>query len=137
MGFATAMVVLAVVVWWLRRGDIYSQSVEWWRVTTLDYEDDDDQTPLPQAGRQRIVRAAVAYARAELGLLGDTGANRMVVSNVIRKFMKEHGMRPSHISHSFMLAVDMYFLRSTGDEELRLMRRSAGYQKYRRTAAHE
>jgi len=134
MGFSILVVVVAILIyrWWGQR-DIYSTAAEWWRVATLDVDDDEDTTPLPQAGRLRVVRAAVSHARTELGLLGDTAANRMVVSSIVRKFMKEHGMRPSHISSQFQLAVDMYFLRSTGDEELRLIRNSRGYQKYRRT----
>jgi len=133
MGLVAALVVIAATTWWYLRRDVYSESAEWWRQTVLDYEENDPDAPLETGNRSQITIRAVAHARTELGLLGDSLANRLVVSDVVRKFMKNHGMRPTHISAMFQLAVEVYFLRSTGDEELRLMRNSRGYQKYRRT----
>jgi hypothetical protein len=103
------------------------------RVDGLDAIDIDDDLPVEQSSPSRIIRLGLAHARTELGLLNDTAANRMVVSDCVRKYMKNVGMRPTHISMQFPTVVELYFLRSSRDEELRLMRRSAGYQRYRRT----
>ncbi len=131
-----ATIVVSWVCWWLWGAqDYWSSVVERLRVQSLDLveEEDEESVPLNKSDPNRITRMAVAHMRTELGLLNDTQANRMVASEVVRKYMKNHGMRPSHIAHQFPTAVEVYFLRSSRDEELRMMRRSAGYRKYQRT----
>lgn len=72
----------------------------------------------------RIARMAVAHARTELGLLTPSGANRKVVSDVVRKYMKNRNMRPSHISKYFMTAVELYFFASEDDKSLERVRKT-------------
>jgi hypothetical protein len=132
----TTAVVVLWVCWKLWGGrDFWSAEVERLRTETLDFVEceDEDHTPLDKSHSGRIIRLAVAHMRTELGLLNDTTANRMVASEVVRKYMKNHGMRPSHISYQFPTAVEAYFLRSSRDEQLRMMRQSAAYRRYQRT----
>ena len=135
-GIITVLVVSAVIWKLLQTTDPYSSVVAHWRFNALDVIDEDD-TPVDGKDVTRLVRIAVAHARVELGLLSNTPANVMVVSDVIRKFMKNHGLRPTHISAHFPTAVRVYFLRSSMDDELHNMCRSAAYQKYARTSRQE
>lgn len=102
------------------------------RVSALDTVDESDD-PLVATNTTRIIHLAVAHARSELGLLTYSAANVLVVSDTIRKFLRGHGLRPSHISMHFNTAVKVYFLRSTYDQELELMSNSRMYKKYLRT----
>jgi hypothetical protein len=69
----------------------------------------------------------------EMGCLVDNRANRMVVSDVVRRFMKNHGVRPSHIASQFPVAVEMYFLVSPVDIHMDQIRKSSFASKHRRT----
>jgi len=94
--------------------------------------EDDDAVDPKTIGKQRITRLAVAHARTQLGLLSDTEANRRVVSETVRKFMREHGMRPTHISAWFSQAVEVYFLMSVDDRELSELRDTKFFRAWRR-----
>lgn len=80
----------------------------------------------------RIARLTVAFLRAEHGLLRDNVANRMVISTAARRYMKERGMRPTHISQFFQVAVDAYMMDSVNDEWLRKVRSSRRGRQLRR-----
>jgi hypothetical protein len=43
--------------------------------------------------------------KAEVGLLSDTKANKLVLQRLCREKMLQHKVRPSHIAHSLPLAV--------------------------------
>jgi hypothetical protein len=131
----SGLVFVSLLTWWLwPREDTWSRVVRYWRDEYLDqYSDAEDPGQLPNLGQSAIVRLAVAHLRTELGCLTDSSANRMVVSDVVRRFMKNHGMRPTHISYYFAICVDVYSLQSTADEQLTLIRKSAAYRKLRRT----
>jgi len=133
----TITLVVAVMVWLYRWfNDPYSQTAAYWRTTLLDqYPDDDEDVAANAVSNQpRFIRMTIAHMRTELGLLADNAANRMVASKVARDYMKNHGVRPSHISQQFPLAVQFYFIRSSQDELLVRVGQSRGYKKYQRLA---
>lgn len=98
------------------------------------YENDEfpDVAVIDRTTGTRIARMAVAHARTELGLLSPSAANRKVVSDVVRKYMKNHNMRPSHISKYFMIAVELYFFASKEDKALERMRKTTYASKWLR-----
>lgn len=59
---------------------------------------------------------AIEHARVKLGALSESAANRIIVSEVIRKHMLDDmGMRPSHVSKYYPVAVAVYFIPTSGD----------------------
>jgi hypothetical protein len=63
-----------------------------------------------------VVYRAAAVAKAKLGLLEDTRANRLIVDSEIRKWMRDLGMRPTHIVRYAPLAVEVTLIAT--DEEI-------------------
>jgi len=59
--------------------------------------------------------AAVAHARAKIGVVADNAANRMVVSRVIRDYMSGRAMRPSHVAFYAPVAIELYFIPTSQD----------------------
>jgi hypothetical protein len=86
------------------------------------FEDDDDKQATETT--KRLVRLTVAHCRVRLGLLSNSTANRKVVSEVVRAYMIERGVRPTHISRHFPKAVEAYFLANDDDIELSSLRRT-------------
>lgn len=103
-----------------------------WKTTHVDRDDEDDDCVVSTSGSSRITRITVDYVRCEVGLLSDTKANRIVVSELVRKFLKNRGVRPSHISRLFLTIVEAYFLMSPDDLLVIEMRRTSFAGKWRR-----
>jgi hypothetical protein len=95
-------------------------------------DDDDDGADLAKCSKSRLIRISVDQARCDVGILSDNKANRIVVGEVIRKFMKNRGVRPSHISRQYPLAVEAYFLNSETDAIVAGIRDTAHYQMWGR-----
>jgi hypothetical protein len=53
---------------------------------------------------------AVQEARTIYGVVNDNRANRLVVSKFIRDWMRERGMRPSHIVKYSVIAIELFFV---------------------------
>lgn len=101
-----------------------------WAHQTVD--GDDDGVDLAKCSMSRLIRISVDQARCDVGLLSDNKANRIVVGEVIRKFMKNRGVRPSHISRQYPLAVEAYFLNSETDALVAGIRDTTLYQMWGR-----
>jgi len=95
---------------------------------------DDEPDPGPGVARCKIIRHCIAHLRTELGLLSHTPANIKVVSDMSRKYLKERGLRPTHISRLFPEATELYFLASPEDRELQAARNSRYARTWRRGA---
>ncbi len=95
---------------------------------------DDEPDPGPTTRTPAIIRHCIAHLRTELGLLSHSPANVKVVSDVARRYLKDRGLRPSHISRLFPEAVEMYFLASPEDRELLGARNSRYARAWRRGA---
>jgi hypothetical protein len=103
-----------------------------WRDAHGDSVSDDDED-VAKATPSRLIRITVDHVRCEVGLLDDNKANRIVVGDVVRKFMKNRGVRPSHISRQYPYAVEGYFLHSAEDLLLSEARRSSFATRWRRS----
>lgn len=51
-------------------------------------------------------------ANQKHGILEDSVANRLMVSDTIRKYLVKSGVRPSHILHIAPIAEELYFIPS-------------------------
>lgn len=125
------LLLFAGIVWLISRDDYYSRIAKQFRSEYLDQVEDDDSFGVVVSST-RIARLAVAHARTELGLLTDNPANRLVVSDVVRRYLKERGLRPTHISQHFPVCVEVYFMRSSHDEFVRKVRDSTFARRVRR-----
>lgn len=65
--------------------------------------------------RTKMVMRAANHAVQKHGLVQDSDANRLMLSDTIRKYMREAGMRPSHIRATYGLSVELA-LTPTKDE---------------------
>lgn len=77
------------------------------------------------ARRARWVVKAATMAKVKFGLLQQTEANELMVSDYIRKLMVEHGVRPSHIVQLYPLAVALAFMPSRSEVEYSRLKASA------------
>jgi len=68
-------------------------------------------------GRQAAAKRAASYAKAKLGLPKYSEANVLVVSRLVRDYLQEVGMRPSHIAAVAPLAVSLTFIPTHADIE--------------------
>lgn len=59
----------------------------------------------------------VANIRADEGTPAMTEANRLVIGDIVRKFLKNHRVRPSHIAMHAPIIVAMLFIKSDADLE--------------------
>lgn len=80
--------------------------------------------------RMRIARAAAMEVKAKVGLLKDTEANNLVAGRIIRDYLKERGLRPSHIAQIAPIATVLALMPMRADVEARKMRATA--QAYER-----
>lgn len=103
-----------------------------YRHSYLEKETDEKDIDFAQGSRSKIVRATICHLRTEIGLISDTKANRLIVSDRARAYMKTKGMRPTHISKFFQHAVDFYFLMTEDDRELMLVRKTREVARWRR-----
>lgn len=116
--FMPMLAVLAMGIAFLRQ--IQPEAVNQGDLLAIDYvvttgEEPSDITDdlVPEGKPSRIEGCrlrAVDAARAKLGDLRETAANRLVVSRVIRDTMSEWGMRPSHVAFYAPTAVELYFI---------------------------
>jgi hypothetical protein len=75
--------------------------------------------------RSRWVVKAAALAKAKFGLVSDTPANQLMLSDFIRKAMTEHGIRPSHIVQLYPLAVALALCPSESEIQAARLQASA------------
>nr|WRQ65624.1 tombus P33-like protein [Tolivirales sp.] len=61
-------------------------------------------------GQARLTRYIVSQLREQVGYMDYTRANEMVVSDLTRKLLKSHGMRPTHIMDNYPFIVAAYFM---------------------------
>nr|UUW21097.1 MAG: p33 protein [Sanya tombus-like virus 4] len=111
-------------------GSVSSVIFWWWWCSRLDEGESiardlwNEAYKTPVDGPSGIVAEAVAHCHAIVGALGDNKANRLVVSDVVRRFMREHGMRPTHILERYPMAVEAYFMASPSEMMASKARRS-------------
>lgn len=77
--------------------------------------DEVEYCPEIPEGRHRFAFYMGGLAKGEFGLMKRTEANRLVVQHWIRDKMKEHGVRPSHLSQLLPIAVAVAFLPTRAD----------------------
>lgn len=83
-----------------------------YQLDTIDYgsdivEDNDDECPESVSPYGHMVTKYRLWARAQFGLLEDTKANRMVLSEAIRRQMREDNVRDADISRYFTTCVEL------------------------------
>lgn len=79
-----------------------------------EYEDLGVRLRMP-ARRARWVVKAATMAKVKFGVLQQTEANELMVSDYVRKLMVEHGVRPSHIVQLYPLAVALALMPSQSE----------------------
>jgi len=131
---AIIVFLIVALIWFICRDDSWSVAADRMRNDYLEVDEMDDGIS-PNDSGIRIVRLTVAHLRAELGLLTDNTANRLVVSHAARRFMKEHGLRPTHVAKYFTFAIEAYMMRSVSDEWLDNVRESRRGRQLRRLGA--
>jgi len=128
-----AVILVRLLRWWFSRNTLAEATIRWaWEQAHVVVDDADETADVAKSTPSRILRIAVDYIRSEFGLMADTKANRLVVSDVVRKFLKTRGLRPSHISRQFPLIVEAYFLNSLDDLLLIEMRNTAFVRQHKR-----
>lgn len=134
---SAAVLVFIAAAWYMyQQYDPYGNAADWMRTQYLDTPPDHEDWEEGIGGSvAHIVRLTVAHLRTEHGLLSDSAANRLVISHATRRYMKEHGLRPSHISTHFPIAVEVYMMRSSADEQLDKIRESHRGRRLRRLGA--
>jgi hypothetical protein len=84
--------------------------------TGVDSYDGDatDVCEVARVGGKRVASPiciiAVQEARCRLGICNDNKANRLMIGKFIRDWMRERGMRPSHIAKYSVIALECYFV---------------------------
>lgn len=80
-----------------------------------DSDDEEDEGLDPSQNRTVFQAKLVRIAKAEFGPLRRTEANRLMVRKYLRDTMREHGLRPSHISKHLDVVVRMVFIPSRAE----------------------
>jgi hypothetical protein len=82
-----------------------------------DFSLDEEDKGFYTAGmsRGRFQAKVVSIAKAEFGYLNRTQANRLMVRKFMRDFMRERGMRPTHIAQHLDVSVACFFIPSDQD----------------------
>jgi len=129
----TVFLLVRAARWWFSRNTLAEATIRWaWEQAHVVVDDSDENADVAKSTPSRIIRIAVDYVRCEFGLMSDSKANRLVVSDVVRKFLKTRGLRPSHIARQFPLIVEAYFLNSPDDLLLVEMRKTTFVREHRR-----
>ena len=81
----------------------------------LEESDKLEEGRVPAKQRNRFAAFVARQAKAEFGLPKRTEANRLVVQKFCRDFMREHGVRATHISHLLPIAVELTFVPTESD----------------------
>jgi len=101
----------------------------------LDEADDwdaDDKLMLPGGSvnnRRRFIGHCARVAKARFGLPQRSKANQLAVRDFLRKYMEEHGHRPSHIARDIEMSVELVFIPSNADVEVQRLRASRAYTR--------
>lgn len=90
------------------------------------------------SGRNRAARRAAAHVRAKVGLLKRTEANDLVVGRLLRDYLSEKGVRPTHVVAIEPIARTYYYMPTTEDIYARQLdaSRSAVEQRARYEATY-
>lgn len=87
-------------------------------VDNVVFDDDEADEGLTPAQRKTRFRAKmVQIAKAEFGPLKRLEANRLMVRKFLRDTMRDHGLRPQHISMHLDVVVRMVFIPSLAEIE--------------------
>lgn len=78
-------------------------------------EEEDGAFYTPKIDRSRFQGKMVAIAKAEFGYLQRTKANKAMVRKFMRDFMRERGIRPTHIAQHVDVCVACFFIPSQQD----------------------
>lgn len=86
-------------------------------IAGVDPDDEDDcKTPLtPGRDPTRFQARLVMQAKAEFGFLQRSVANRLMVRKFLLGIMRDHGVRPQHISMHLDIVVAIFFIPSDAD----------------------
>lgn len=119
------IVLLCLIAWWYRpsRLGAIPASVEKHVVNVLanvddgDFsrEEEDDAFYRVDMKRSRFQARVVCIAKAEFGLLPRSQANKLMVRKYLRDYMREHGMRSTHIAQHLDVCVALVFIPSEQD----------------------
>lgn len=82
---------------------------------TVEEGEEEEAFYTPRMPRGRFQGKVVAIAKAEFGHLQRTEANRLMVRKFMRDFMRERGMRPTHIAQHLDVSVACFFIPSDQD----------------------
>lgn len=74
-----------------------------------------------KSGRQAAAKRAASHVRAKIGLPEYRQANVMVASRLVRDYLSECGVRPSHIAAIAPIAVALVFVPTAADIEAKQM----------------
>lgn len=72
-----------------------------------------------RSGRHAAAKKAAAFCKAEKGVMDHNKANELVAARVVREFLTDRGVRPSHIAAISPLAVSLVFVRTVHEIEAR------------------
>lgn len=124
-----SLLIAAVAYILYTREDKYGRQVIFWRRNLLGYL---DEAPA-YSKYSTIIWETVHHLRATKGLVLDNNANRLVMSDLARAYMRSMDVRKIDISSLHQEAVDVYFLKSIQDEYLEKVRRTRAYRRAART----
>lgn len=123
---AAGLTLVGLVAWHLRpRGRQYcvrdpggaSAAVQGYRYGSDD--DGDVAVPTCATGRMRCARQCAWYVKSKVGLPKRTEANREMVSRLARDWLRDRGLRPSHICRVAPIATALVFVPSADDVDAR------------------
>lgn len=116
---------IALAIWLAIRPSIRAipKAVEDHVTSVLAHAGDENFAPEEEEGafytpgmvKGRFQGKVVAIAKAEFGYLQRTEANRLMVRKFMRDFMRDRGMRPTHIAHHLDVSVACFFIPSDQD----------------------
>jgi hypothetical protein len=117
------IVIFCLVAWWYRLSRFIPMSVERHVVNVMANIDDGDFSEEekdetfydPKMKRGRFQARLVCVAKAEFGLLPRSQANKLMVRKFLRDYMRERGMRPTHIVQHLDVSVALVFIPSEQD----------------------
>jgi hypothetical protein len=136
---ALSLVVLGVVstlgiLWAIGYFNDHEVAIRNLRMQMVEFDEPDEHFD-QFSDATRITRIALGVLKAELGALTDTAANRMIVSDRCRKYLTEHGLRPSHIARVYLLIVEMFFYKTEQEVMFEKYRKTTYSRKWRRTGS--
>lgn len=101
-------------------------------IKALDDPEEDDQVLLDAPVLCTNQIKAINHVRSIIGNVRDTSANRLLVSELVRKTMVEElKMRPSHVARFAPVAEEMYFVPSEAEVFASRIRKSRAVARRR------